>query len=157
MPCRGFSQCKAEAVLKEPDESKMLVRFKDAITKITTNYTSADQSNTSVASSSHSIRSSFANIVRRLSPPLCCASSVSSQNTTSSGQIGSLDKGIEQLFYGFPILCCGPFSELIMKRDSRALVFLFHFYRAARLLLPAKKCWWAHNRSRSLRIIDQRD
>ncbi|KAL6910060.1 hypothetical protein GGI43DRAFT_426889 [Trichoderma evansii] len=150
LPCRGFSQYKATSVLKEEDESSMLLRFKDAITKITTNYTSSDQLNTPVASSSYLIRSSFANIVRRLSPLLCCVSFESPQNTISSGHIESLEEDIEQLFYGFPILCCGPFSELIMKSDSRALVFLFHFYRAARTLLPAKKCWWAYNRSRSL-------
>lgn len=153
LPCRGFSQYNSVSVPKEPDEDNMLLRLKNAITKITTNYTSAHQLNTSVATSPHLIRSSFTNIVRRLSPLLCCASFQSPQNTTSSRDIESLEEDIEQLFYGFPILCCGPFSELIMQSDSRALFFLFHFYRAARTLLPAKKCWWAYNRSRSLQRL----
>lgn len=153
LPCRGFSRYTGVSVLREPDESNTLLRFKEAIRKVTTNYTYTDQLNTSVVSPSHLIRSSFANIVRRLSPLLCCASFKCLQNTKSPGPVESLEEDIEQLFYGFPILCCGPFVELIIKRDSRALVFLFHFYRAARILLPAKKCWWAYHRSCSLQRL----
>ena len=54
---------------------------------------------------------------------------------------------IEQLFYGFPSLWSRPFAELMMKGDSRVLVFLFHFYRAARTLLAPERCWWASVRS----------
>lgn len=72
-------------------------------------------------------------------------------------QVKSLEEDIEPLFYGFPNLCCGPFSEPIIKRDPRALVFLFRVFRAARLLLPSIKCKWAYNRSRSLQWPQLKD
>ncbi|KAI1391658.1 uncharacterized protein F4822DRAFT_192467 [Hypoxylon trugodes] len=47
----------------------------------------------------------------------------------------------------FPIACYGPFSPMIQKGDPRALSLLYHFYRAARILLPRDECWWAQKRA----------
>ncbi|KAL6809642.1 putative C6 transcription factor [Trichoderma sp. SZMC 28015] len=129
------------------DEKKKLVYIRDAVIRITTNYTSVDGPDTSLTIESQSARSSFENIIRRMSPLLCCASLKTAPETPTHSGIMPQDADIEQWFYGFPILCCGPFAKLMMRGDSRALAFLFHFYRAARILLAPKRCWWASVRS----------
>jgi hypothetical protein len=147
LSCRDFSPYEAVLMLEVQDEKKKLVRLKNAVTKVTTHYTSVSQLDTLVTPSSQLTRSSFENIARRISPLSCCASLKSTSNTATYCNIMPREADIQQLFYGFPILCCGPFSGLIIKGDSRALFFLFHFYRAARILLPVKRCWWACTRS----------
>lgn len=47
----------------------------------------------------------------------------------------------------FPVLCHGPFASMVQHGDPHALLLLYHFYRAVRILLPAGRCWWAHNRA----------
>lgn len=148
LSCRNSLPCETPVSISEGhNEKKNLVHLKNAVIKITTNYTSVDDSDTSITSSSQSARSSFENIMRRISPLLCCASLKSTSDAAVDSSIMPREADIEQLFYGFPILCCGPFAKLMMKGDSRALVFLFHFYRAARLLLAPERCWWASARS----------
>ncbi|KAL7935931.1 putative C6 transcription factor [Trichoderma chlorosporum] len=145
--CRNSLPLTSLSPLDGQDEEKKMVQIRDAIIRITTNYTSVDEPDTSFTSESQFARSSFENLIRRLSPLLCCASLKKASNTPADPNTMPRDAEIEQLFYGFPILCCGPFAKLMMKGDSRALVFLFHFYRAARILLAPKRCWWASARS----------
>lgn len=57
LPCRGFSQNTEGSALKKLDETKKLLHFKNAITKITAHYTSANQFTISAASFSHLTRS----------------------------------------------------------------------------------------------------
>lgn len=56
----------------------------------------------------------------------------------------------ERFFFSFPILLSGPFLGLARAGDARALVVLFHFYRAARVLLTSRESWWARERSHVL-------
>lgn len=54
----------------------------------------------------------------------------------------------ERYFFAFPmVLCFGPFLPLILEGDSRALVLLYHTYRAARCLLTSERAWWAGERA----------
>jgi hypothetical protein len=78
--------------------------------------------------------------------PLLCYAALLESPTVDELTIRSCSVGIEQLFYGFPILCCGPFAELMTQKDPRTLVFQLHFYRAARMLLAGGRCWWASER-----------
>ncbi|KAH8886054.1 hypothetical protein GQ53DRAFT_845159 [Thozetella sp. PMI_491] len=54
---------------------------------------------------------------------------------------------LARYIFCFPVTCCGPFAALIQNRDPHALLMLYHFYRAARILLPPSECWWAHERA----------
>ncbi|KAL2858584.1 hypothetical protein BJY01DRAFT_201362 [Aspergillus pseudoustus] len=133
------------------DETQKLLHVRDAFIRVTTNVTSHDYDYEYPQSLA---RSSFENVVRRMSPLLCCAAGASESTSPSSSSIHTNNKpmpreaDIERLFYGFPIFCCGPFATSMMRGESRALVFLYHFYRTARILLPPGRCWWASVRSR---------
>lgn len=148
LSCRSSSPYPAASISEGHAGEKNLVQIKDAVTRITTKYGSVDQPDALVTALSQSARSSFESIIRRMSPLLCCAALKSASNAATPSTIVPLEAEIEQLFYGFPILCCGPFAKLMTKGDSRVLVFLFHFYRSARVLLAADRCWWARERSR---------
>jgi hypothetical protein len=50
--------------------------------------------------------------------------------------------------HSFPVICHGPFNSMIQQGDSHALLLLFHFYRAVRMLIPTDECWWVHKRAR---------
>jgi hypothetical protein len=97
-------------------------------------------------------RTAFEGIVRRLSPILCWLSPLAISTTDVAIQASAMPRkaDFQRLFFAFPILCCEPFLELMMKGDSRALVLLYHFYRAARILLLTQESWWANERSRVL-------
>ena len=47
----------------------------------------------------------------------------------------------------FPVMCHGPFTTMVQRSDPHALLLLYHFYRAAKILLPTDRCWWAHERA----------
>lgn len=47
----------------------------------------------------------------------------------------------------FPVFCHGYFATMVQQKDSRALLLLYHFYRAVRVLFPPTRCWWAHKRA----------
>jgi hypothetical protein len=109
------------------------------------------------------MRSTFERTVRRLSPILCCLPDDSYTESYAAGGIDPMQwsddeptlaemhaADLQRLLFVIPILCYGPFLELIMTNDARALVFLYHFYRATRILLSpeAKESWWATDRSR---------
>lgn len=57
---------------------------------------------------------------------------------------------IERYFFSFPTLCFGPFLPLILENDSRAMVVLYHTYRAANRLLRFEKTWWAAERAATM-------
>ncbi|KND87720.1 hypothetical protein TOPH_07642 [Tolypocladium ophioglossoides CBS 100239] len=103
-------------------------------------------------------RMSFERVVRLLSPILCCLHplSIPSHMAIHPNAVPR-QADLERLFFAFPVLCCGPFAELTMKGDSRALVVLFHFYRAARVLLATQKSWWASERSHVLEALILRE
>ncbi len=53
----------------------------------------------------------------------------------------------ERYFLTFPVVCFLPLQQLIFVGDSRALVMLYHFYRAARVLIGTEESWWSVRRS----------
>lgn len=55
--------------------------------------------------------------------------------------------------FSFPVLCRGQFASMIQQRDPHALLVLYHFYRAVKILLPPDKCWWARDRASLSEII----
>lgn len=109
-------------------------------------------------------RTGYELVARCLSPILCCILSTATdpfasldesagreqQELGSSGDMCTVPRQADfrRLFFAIPVLCNGPFLQTIFRGDSRALLLLFHFYRAARILLPTKESWWAHERSR---------
>lgn len=136
-----------------------MLKVRDAVRRITTNCCTSGSSATSPLAPATTIQttesstqsqlaqSSYESIIHRMSPLLCCASLASTSSNSNTITMTSLRDDVEQLFYGFPILCCGPFSSLMTKGDPRTLMVLCHFYRATRILLSPGRCWWAYMRS----------
>ncbi|KAK9236975.1 hypothetical protein V1525DRAFT_388921 [Lipomyces kononenkoae] len=54
---------------------------------------------------------------------------------------------LARFIFSFPVLCRGPFVSMVQQSDPHALLLLYHFYRAVRILLPPDQCWWAHKRA----------
>lgn len=92
-------------------------------------------------------RTSFEYLVRRVSPIIRCQDLLSSSDADTRRRIAAMCEEIEGFVYGFPILFCGPFTDLVQRHDTRYLVLLLHFYRSARILLDPERCWWAKTRS----------
>lgn len=131
------------------DESQKLLHYKEKVTKITKTPLPANGSpELSDVPPPLQARASFEYIVRRLSPLLRCQAAMSDSSAETRSDMAALRDNLEGLIYGFPILCCGPFADLVQRRDTRALVLLLHFYRCAGILLDPKRCWWATARSR---------
>lgn len=96
-------------------------------------------------------RTAFERVARRLSPVLCCLATPRVSAEVSSHSTAMPKRAdLQRLLFTFPVFCCGPMLEMIAKGDARALVLLFHFYRAVRVLLPTEETWWAAERSRRL-------
>ncbi|KAH7034520.1 uncharacterized protein B0I36DRAFT_372499 [Microdochium trichocladiopsis] len=117
---------------------------KTAITNVTTDHASTGRLQISAASSSEatqSMRLFFQRIMCRVSPLFSCANLKSAGSTVAKSAVLQVEEAIEQLSYGFPILCCAPLLKLLTLRDSRALVGLVHFYGAAHNLLISERCW----------------
>jgi hypothetical protein len=53
----------------------------------------------------------------------------------------------------FPVLCRGPFASMVEQSDPHALLLLYHFYRAVRILLPPGECWWAQKRAAVAEVV----
>lgn len=117
--CHSFSLAATPVSEGKQDWSQKLEHFREAVVRITTECSWVDPSDTSATASSSSsqlARSSFEAIVRRMSPLLCCASLASTSSNPANSLMSSSSNlprraDIEQLFYGFPVLCCRPFSS----------------------------------------------
>jgi len=53
----------------------------------------------------------------------------------------------------FPVLCRGFFALKVHQSNPHALLLLYHFYRAVRILLPPDECWWAQKRATTSETI----
>lgn len=56
---------------------------------------------------------------------------------------------LERYVLAFPLFCFGPFLDMIVANDPRALLVLYHFYETSRLLLgedDGEPTWWACDR-----------
>lgn len=147
LSCHGSPSRAPKSASEENNKRQQLRHLRDAVTRVTSECATIRSLETSATLLLQSPRLSFERIIRRISPLLCCASLKSNPHALALADITPLEADIEHLFYGFPILCCGPLAKMIAEGDSRALVFLFHFYHAARILLCSNRCWWASNRS----------
>ncbi|KAL7912254.1 hypothetical protein GGI35DRAFT_444797 [Trichoderma velutinum] len=47
----------------------------------------------------------------------------------------------------FPVLCDQQFVSMVTHGDPHAMVLLYHFYRAVRILVPSTEHWWALRRA----------
>jgi hypothetical protein len=48
-------------------------------------------------------------------------------------------------------------EKTVTRQDPKGLLLLYHFYRAARILLGIPNCWWSHKRARLLEpLLDER-
>ncbi|KAL7949651.1 hypothetical protein V8C42DRAFT_217770 [Trichoderma barbatum] len=47
----------------------------------------------------------------------------------------------------FPVLCDQQFVSMVRHGDPHAMVLLYHFYRAVRILVPPTENWWAQRRA----------
>ncbi len=59
----------------------------------------------------------------------------------------SILPGLARYMLFFPVMCNGPFASKVQQCDPHALLLLYHFYRAVRILLPPDEYWWAHRRA----------
>ncbi|KAI8630376.1 hypothetical protein F5Y19DRAFT_429816 [Xylariaceae sp. FL1651] len=88
----------------------------------------------------------YAQVVSRLClilPFLSQAESLSSGSSNESHLLPVLAKYI----LSFPLLGYSPFPTMIERGDEHALLLLYHFYRAVRILLSPADWWWAHKRA----------
>ena len=59
-------------------------------------------------------------------------------------------KYLARYVLSFPIMCRGAFAAMVYQDDPHALLVLYHFYRAVKMLLPDEEYWWAHKRATML-------
>ena len=59
----------------------------------------------------------------------------------------SLLPELAKYILSFPVMCHGPFASMVQQSDPHALLLLYHFYSAVRILLPPCEYWWAHKRA----------
>ncbi|OBR14267.1 C6 transcription factor [Colletotrichum higginsianum IMI 349063] len=85
-------------------------------------------------------RASFRSIVDLLSVVLA----LWEYRETNTRPAGRPD--LERHILAFPLFCFGPFLDMVVANDSRALLVLYHFYTVSRLLLGAGAAWWASGR-----------
>ncbi|KAK2012963.1 hypothetical protein LZ32DRAFT_531054 [Colletotrichum eremochloae] len=57
---------------------------------------------------------------------------------------------LERYVLAFPLFCFGPFLDMIIANDSRALLVLYHFYNTSQLLLGDRATWWASGRMKTM-------
>lgn len=63
------------------------------------------------------------------------------------GDVKSFLPYLTKYIVSFPVIVRGFFPAMVHQCDPHALVLLYHFYRAVRILLPLESCWWARNRA----------
>ncbi|KAK5633503.1 hypothetical protein RRF57_009217 [Xylaria bambusicola] len=95
----------------------------------------------------------FEGIAKRLSLLFCLVSMSPSTGNSASQALTRLQPDIERCFFSFPVHYSSAFRELALRGDSRALIILCHFYRAARILLTGPRTWWARQRSRIIECL----
>mgnify|MGYP005989113499 CR=1 FL=1 len=64
----------------------------------------------------------------------------------------SLLSDIARLVFSFPLLCYRGFAKLVADNDPHALLVLYHFYRATRILLVGSRYWWALSQATALEL-----
>ncbi|KAL9468826.1 hypothetical protein ACSS6W_010520 [Trichoderma asperelloides] len=58
-----------------------------------------------------------------------------------------LTRNISRYLLIFPLLCDQQFVSMVRHGDLHAMVLLYHFYRAVRVLVPPTEHWWAQERA----------
>jgi hypothetical protein len=58
-----------------------------------------------------------------------------------------LTKNLSRYLIIFPLLCDQQFVSMVRHGDFHAMVLLYHFYRAVKILVPSTEHWWAQKRA----------
>ncbi|KAM0473428.1 hypothetical protein ACHAPX_008175 [Trichoderma viride] len=58
-----------------------------------------------------------------------------------------LARNLSRYLIIFPLLCDQQFVSMVRHGDLHAIVLLYHFYRAVRILVPSTEHWWAQKRA----------
>ncbi|KAF5597804.1 hypothetical protein FPCIR_3380 [Fusarium pseudocircinatum] len=134
-----------EESCKDDTHNQSLIHLKEVITDVTDKFMSPTHPAASMVLSSQTDRSVFETLIHRISPLLCCVSLA--VDPMCNDLLGFIRNDIEELFFGVPALCSGPIARWIADGDSRILLLLCHFYRAAQILLSRTRNWWGYTRS----------
>ncbi|GAD97604.1 hypothetical protein PMAA_017590 [Paecilomyces variotii No. 5] len=79
------------------------------------------------------------------------------QPPVSAASDPSLLQELGRYILTFPVVSYGSFASMVDQSDPHAMLLLYHFYRAARKLLPGGDYWWAQARSSAMeRVLRQR-
>ncbi|KAM0461764.1 hypothetical protein ACHAO4_000949 [Trichoderma viride] len=58
-----------------------------------------------------------------------------------------LTRNLSRYLIIFPLLCDQQFVSMVRHGDLHAMLLLYHFYRAVRILVPSTEHWWAQKRA----------
>ncbi|KAF2793238.1 hypothetical protein K505DRAFT_244824 [Melanomma pulvis-pyrius CBS 109.77] len=105
------------------------------------------------------IKDGYMPVITRLCLILSFLSEASPPDSLSSKS--PLLVGLARYMHSFPAMCnasfvsmChSPFASMVHQSDPHALLLLYHFYRAVRILLPPNEYWWAHKRATVLETV----
>ncbi|PKK53990.1 hypothetical protein CI102_1207 [Trichoderma harzianum] len=70
------------------------------------------------------------------------------QDEEYEGLSPELTTNLSRYLIIFPVLCDQQFVSMVRHGDPHAMVLLYHFYRAVRILVPSTEHWWAQRRAR---------
>jgi hypothetical protein len=114
-----------------------------------TNLVTSEQWQHSVPKS-HDVADTIDNCYKPIITQLCLILSFLPESQTSNpvDTKSPLFPDLVNHILSFPVICHGPFNFIVQLGDPHALLLLFHFYRAVRILIPEHECWWVHKRAR---------
>ncbi|KAL7953892.1 hypothetical protein V8C34DRAFT_317790 [Trichoderma compactum] len=69
------------------------------------------------------------------------------QDNEYEGLSPELRANLSRYLIIFPVLCDQQFVSMVRHGDPHAMVLLYHFYRAVRILVPSTEHWWAQRRA----------
>lgn len=97
----------------------------------------------------------YENVVPRLCLMLSFLPEAQDLDVECSGALSDdLLPDFSRYVFTFPALCERPFAQMVKRGDPKALVLMYHFYRAVRISLSGKEsCWWAQKRASSSEIL----
>ncbi|KAL6885413.1 hypothetical protein GGI43DRAFT_304574 [Trichoderma evansii] len=78
------------------------------------------------------------------------------QDGEYEGLSPELTKNLSRYLIIFPLLCDQQFISMVRHGDLHAMVLLYHFYRAVRILVPSTEHWWAQNRASLAETVIER-
>ncbi|KAI3324402.1 hypothetical protein HD806DRAFT_543732 [Xylariaceae sp. AK1471] len=92
------------------------------------------------------VEDAYASVVSRLCLILPFLSETQRADSNPS-TAPSLTPALAKYILSFPLLGWNTFPSMVERGDLHALLLLYHFYRAVRILLTPGEWWWAHKRA----------